>query len=105
VIVGVQGRFTSLVIPKRCLNHGGVLLTGHGNFDKWEVRDDIPDPGPGSCDVLIRVGAAAVNNTDINTRTAWYRFRVFKVSRQVLPFSVPGFEHNRVSATPFFLRR
>lgn len=29
-------------------------------------------PKPGSHDVLIRVGAAAVNNTDINTRTAWY---------------------------------
>jgi NADPH:quinone reductase-like Zn-dependent oxidoreductase len=50
----------------------GVLLTGHGDFDKLEIRDDIPVPIPGSHDVLIRVGAAAVNNTDINTRTAWY---------------------------------
>ena len=50
----------------------GVFLTGHGDFDKLEIRDDIPVPKPGSYDVLIRVGAAAVNNTDINTRTAWY---------------------------------
>ena len=50
----------------------GVFLTGHGDLDKLEIRDDIPVPKPGSHDVLIRVGAAAVNNTDINTRTAWY---------------------------------
>ncbi len=50
----------------------GVYLTGHGGQDKLEVRDDIPVPDPGTHDVLIRVGAAAVNNTDINTRTAWY---------------------------------
>ncbi|RLA43346.1 MAG: alcohol dehydrogenase [Gammaproteobacteria bacterium] len=50
----------------------GVFLTGHGDLDKLEIRDDIPVPKPGPHDVLIRVGAAAVNNTDINTRTAWY---------------------------------
>ena len=50
----------------------GVLLTGHGGLDKLEIRDDIPVPEPGADDVLIRVGAAAVNNTDINTRTGWY---------------------------------
>ena len=50
----------------------GVFLIGHGDLDKLEIRDDIPVPNPGPCDVLIRVAAAAVNNTDINTRTAWY---------------------------------
>ncbi len=49
-----------------------VFLTGHGDLDKLEIRDDVPVPKPGSFDVLVRVGAAAVNNTDINTRTAWY---------------------------------
>ncbi len=48
----------------------GVFLTGHGDLDKLEIRDDIPVPKPGFYDVLIRGGAAAVNNTDINTRTA-----------------------------------
>lgn len=50
----------------------GVWLTGHGDIDKLEVRSDIPVPQPGRRDVLIRVAAAGVNNTDINTRTAWY---------------------------------
>ncbi len=49
-----------------------VVLTGHGGLDKLEYRTDVPVPTPGESVVLIRVGAAAVNNTDINTRTAWY---------------------------------
>lgn len=50
----------------------GVYLTGHGGFEKLEFRDDIPRPEPQPDEVLIRVGAAGINNTDINTRTAWY---------------------------------
>jgi NADPH:quinone reductase-like Zn-dependent oxidoreductase len=49
-----------------------VLLTGNGGFDRLDYRDDVPVPMPKACEVLIRVGAAGVNNTDINTRTAWY---------------------------------
>jgi NADPH:quinone reductase-like Zn-dependent oxidoreductase len=49
-----------------------VLLTGNGGFDKLSFRDDVSVPVPGAGEVLIRVGAAGVNNTDINTRTAWY---------------------------------
>lgn len=50
----------------------GVLLVGHGGFDKLEYRDDIPVPMPGAGDVLIKVAAAGINNTDINTRVGWY---------------------------------
>ena len=50
----------------------GVWLTGHGGLDKLELRSDIPVPVPGAREVLIRVAAAGVNNTDINTRTGWY---------------------------------
>jgi NADPH:quinone reductase-like Zn-dependent oxidoreductase len=50
----------------------GVWLTGHGDMDKLDVREDIPVPMPGPRDVLVRVSAAGVNNTDINTRMAWY---------------------------------
>ena len=50
----------------------GVYLTGHGGPEVLEVRDDIPRPTPGPRDVLVRVGAAGVNNTDLNTRLAWY---------------------------------
>ena len=49
-----------------------VLLTGHGKFEKLEYRNDFPVPVPGPMEVLIQVGAAGINNTDINTRIAWY---------------------------------
>ena len=49
-----------------------VVLTGHGGLDKLEWRDDVPVPRPDAGEVLIRVGASAVNNTDVNTRTGWY---------------------------------
>jgi NADPH:quinone reductase-like Zn-dependent oxidoreductase len=53
-------------------NMRAVLLTGHGGYDKLDVRGDVRVPTPGPNDVLIRVAAAGVNNTDINTRIGWY---------------------------------
>lgn len=64
----IVGRI-SLGIPTRMR---GVWLTGHGGLDKLELRNDLTVPTPGRSDVLVRVAAAGVNNTDINTRTAWY---------------------------------
>lgn len=49
-----------------------VLLHGHGGPDQLEFRTDVPTPQPADDEVLIRVGAAGVNNTDINTRVGWY---------------------------------
>jgi len=49
-----------------------ILLTGYGGLDRLKVVDDHPVPVPGEGEVLIEVGAAGVNNTDINTRTGWY---------------------------------
>jgi NADPH:quinone reductase-like Zn-dependent oxidoreductase len=49
-----------------------AMLTGHGGPEVLVVRDDVPVPGPGPDEVLIRVAAAGVNNTDINTRVGWY---------------------------------
>ena len=49
-----------------------VVLTGHGGFEKLEYRDDVVVPVPGPEEVLVRVGAAGINNTDINTRIGWY---------------------------------
>lgn len=49
-----------------------VVLTGHGGYDCLSFRDDVPVPTPGADEVLIHVTAAAVNNTDINTRIGWY---------------------------------
>lgn len=49
-----------------------VLLTGHGGLEKLEHHDDVPTPIAGADEVLVRVLASSVNNTDINTRTSWY---------------------------------
>lgn len=49
-----------------------VVLTGHGGLDRLEVRTDWPVPRPAPGDVLIRVGACGMNNTDVNTRSGWY---------------------------------
>ena len=48
------------------------VLMGHGDIDQLQVREDMPIPRPEREEVLIRVGASAVNNTDINTRVGWY---------------------------------
>lgn len=49
-----------------------VQLTGHGGPENLFYNEAIPVPQPGPEDVLIRVTAAGINNTDINTRTGWY---------------------------------
>jgi NADPH:quinone reductase-like Zn-dependent oxidoreductase len=49
-----------------------MVLTGHGGFDRLSWRTDVPTPQAGPGEVLIRVGAAGLNNTDINTRVGWY---------------------------------
>jgi NADPH:quinone reductase-like Zn-dependent oxidoreductase len=49
-----------------------VVLTGHGGLDRLVYRDDVPTPSPEPAEVLVRVGACGLNNTDINTRTGWY---------------------------------
>lgn len=56
-------------IPKTM---SGVVLKMHGDFDALEYRDDLPVPQPSAHQVLVKVAAAGVNNTDINTRLAWY---------------------------------
>ena len=58
-----------MTLPKTM---SGVVLTGHGGPEVLSWRDNLPVPTPGKGDVVVRVGAAGVNNTDINTRIAWY---------------------------------
>ncbi len=48
------------------------VLTGHGDFDRLQYRDDWPVPQCGADQVLIKVHACGLNNTDVNTRTGWY---------------------------------
>ena len=41
-----------------------VVLTGHGGLDKLEYRADLRVPEPAHNEVLIRVSACGMNNTD-----------------------------------------
>ncbi len=59
----------TMPIPTRM---AAVLLTGYGGLDKLHYREDVPVPHPEPGEVLIRVRAAGINNTDINTRSGWY---------------------------------
>ncbi len=49
-----------------------VILTGHGGMDRLVYREDWPRPEAGTGEVLIKVLACGLNNTDVNTRSAWY---------------------------------
>lgn len=48
-----------------------AVTLGNGGFDMIELRE-VPVPEPMAGEVLIRVLAAGVNNTEINTRLGWY---------------------------------
>jgi len=48
-----------------------VVTTGNGGFDKLQYRE-VPLPELDAGEVLIKVLAAGVNNTEINTRLGWY---------------------------------
>ena len=50
----------------------GVVLTGHGGLDRLEYRENLPVPRPDEGEVLVEVGACAVNNTDLWTREGAY---------------------------------
>ena len=67
-----------------------VLLKGNGGFDQLEYREDVAAPVPAAGEVLIRVGAAGINNTDVNTRTGWY-------SKSVTAGSGSGTRHAELS--------
>lgn len=60
-----------------------VQLIAHGGLDALRYQEDVPTPAPAAGEVLIKVAAAGVNNTDINTRTGWY-------SKQVTEATGPG---------------
>lgn len=50
----------------------GLLLTRHGGPENLVWRDDIAVPRPGPGEVLLRVLAAGIKMTEINTRNGWY---------------------------------
>lgn len=62
---------TSLIFEDIPTVMWAVVTTGNGGYDKLEYRQ-VPVPVPGAGEVLVRVLAAGMNNTEINTRLGWY---------------------------------
>jgi NADPH:quinone reductase-like Zn-dependent oxidoreductase len=48
-----------------------IVTMGSGGYEKL-VYKDVPTPELGQGEVLVKVLAAGVNNTEINTRLGWY---------------------------------
>lgn len=49
-----------------------MVTMGHGDVDQMVWHADWPRPDPAPGEVLIRVRACGLNNTDVNTRSGWY---------------------------------
>ena len=49
-----------------------MVTMGHGGLDQIVWHEDWPRPIPGESEVLIKVRACGLNNTDVNTRVGWY---------------------------------
>lgn len=60
---------TAPTLPKTM---AAMLLTGHGGLDKLVYRTDVPVPQPAGGEVLIRITACGMNNTDIWVRQGAY---------------------------------
>ncbi|MEZ2130710.1 MULTISPECIES: alcohol dehydrogenase family protein [unclassified Sinorhizobium] len=58
-----------MMIPEKM---AAVLLTGHGGLDKLVYRRDVPVPTPAAGEVLIRITACGMNNTDVWVRQGAY---------------------------------
>ena len=58
-------------VPGLPSNMMAVVTTGNGGYDKLEYKS-LSIPVPASDEVLLRVLAVGVNNTEINTRLGWY---------------------------------
>jgi NADPH:quinone reductase-like Zn-dependent oxidoreductase len=59
----------SFTLPKTMR---AMVTMGHGDLDQMVFHTDWPRPEPAAGEVLIRVGACGLNNTDVNTRSGWY---------------------------------
>lgn len=49
-----------------------MVTMGHGDLDQIVLHPNWPVPQPAPGEVLIKVGACGLNNTDVNTRSGWY---------------------------------
>jgi len=53
-----------------------MVLEGHGGLEQLVFHDNWPTPEPNDNEVLIKVAACGLNNTDVNTRSGWYSKKV-----------------------------
>lgn len=58
-----------MTIPKTMQ---AMVTMGHGAIEQMVFHQDWPTPAPAAGEVLVRVGACGLNNTDVNTRSGWY---------------------------------
>ncbi len=49
-----------------------MVTMGHGGLEQMVLHPDWPRPEPAAHEVLIKVAACGLNNTDVNTRSGWY---------------------------------
>ena len=49
-----------------------MVTMGHGGLEQMVFHPDWPRPKPAANEVLIKVAACGLNNTDVNTRSGWY---------------------------------
>ena len=81
-----------------------VVTTGNGGFDRLQYCD-VPVPRPGPGELLLRVLAAGVNNTEINTRLGWYSASVETSTRDAAMAEEAAAQHKPDGgwheATPF----
>ena len=59
------------VTPANPATMKAIVTTGNGGYDRLVYRD-VAVPQPRAGEVLLKVLAAGVNNTEINTRLGWY---------------------------------
>jgi len=77
-----------------------VVTTGTGGYDKLAYTE-VPVPEPAEGEVLLRVLAAGVNNTEINTRLGWYSASVTGGTEAAGADTAPRPDGGWNAATPF----
>ena len=60
-----------------------VQLLGHGGYEQLHYQTGLPIPVPVVGEVLVKVLAAGINNTDINTRLGWYSSSVATATSEI----------------------
>ncbi|SFO18917.1 Alcohol dehydrogenase GroES-like domain-containing protein [Roseovarius lutimaris] len=66
-----------------------MVTMGHGDLDQMVLHRDWPRPDPVPGEVLIRVRACGLNNTDVNTRSGWYSKAVTEATTGGAPIRFP----------------